>query len=186
MSLIDLKIGVSSARLLFMTNTRRSDFIALSQVDCTVCSGSGVTSHGQTCRCVDRAVFRACLRRFSQCSAGVRSCSRVSLEYMADFCMVARRSLDNSDYALFRFHFLLGADWRLCSRQLGMDRGNFYHAVYRIEERLGRVFRTLKPYPLYPLADYFRGTVRGAKATAFMPDEAGHRDPGPWPTQVAC
>jgi hypothetical protein len=61
---------------------------------------------------------------------------------------------------LFRFHFLLGADWKLCSRQLGIDRGNFFHAIYRIEQKLGRVFRELEPYPLFPLDDYFHGPSR--------------------------
>ena len=39
---------------------------------------------------------------------------------------------------IFRYHFLLGADWKLCARKLGIDRGNFFHAVYRIEQKLGR------------------------------------------------
>jgi hypothetical protein len=41
-----------------------------------------------------------------------------------------------------------------------MDRGNFFHALYDIEEKLGRVYAELKPYPLYPLRDYFGGYVR--------------------------
>jgi hypothetical protein len=36
-----------------------------------------------------------------------------------------------------------------------MDKGDFFHRVYRIEEQLGRVFRDLKPYPLFPLYEYF-------------------------------
>ena len=43
----------------------------------------------------------------------------------------------------------MGADWKLCCRQLGMDRGNFIHAVYRIEQELGRVFAELEPYGQY-------------------------------------
>jgi hypothetical protein len=64
------------------------------------------------------------------------------------------------EYRLFRFHFLLGADWKLCARRLGVDRGNFYHAVYRIEQKLGRTFRELQPYPLFPLDEYFHGPSR--------------------------
>jgi hypothetical protein len=41
-----------------------------------------------------------------------------------------------------------------------MDRGNFFHAIYRIEKLLGRAFSELQPYPLYPLDEYFGGTVR--------------------------
>lgn len=81
-------------------------------------------------------------------------------EYIADFSLVARKALDADEHRLFRFHFLLGADWKLCSRRLGIDRGNFYHAVYRIEQKLGRTFRELEPYPLFPLDEYFHGASK--------------------------
>ncbi|MGA2773687.1 MAG: hypothetical protein ABSG26_23035 [Bryobacteraceae bacterium] len=41
-----------------------------------------------------------------------------------------------------------------------MDRGDFFHAVYRIEQRLGRIFAELQPYPLFPLNEYFGGMIR--------------------------
>ena len=47
-----------------------------------------------------------------------------------------------------------------------MERGSFFHTVYRIEQKLGRVFRELKPYSLYPLDEYFNGTVRMPPARA--------------------
>jgi hypothetical protein len=78
---------------------------------------------------------------------------------MADFCLVSRRVLDEFAYKVFRYHFLLGADWKLCCRQLRIDRGTFFHTIYRIEQQLGRTFADLKPYPLYPLDEYFGGTV---------------------------
>lgn len=81
-------------------------------------------------------------------------------EYIADFCLVSRHALDEFEYKLFRFHFLLGADWRLCCRQLKMEKGVFFHAVYRIQQKLGRAFRELKPYPLFPLDEYFGAVVR--------------------------
>ena len=81
--------------------------------------------------------------------------SRQEEEYMADFDLVARRHLDPPHYKIFRYYFLLGADWKLCSRKLGVERGRLYHAVYRIEERLGKAFSELEPYPLYPPREYF-------------------------------
>ncbi|MCC6858628.1 MAG: hypothetical protein IT158_08710 [Bryobacterales bacterium] len=80
-------------------------------------------------------------------------------DYIADFCLVSRRHLDDFENKIFRYHFLLGADWRLCCRQLRIDRGAFFHAVYRIEQRLGRVFKELQPYPLYPVEDYFGNRI---------------------------
>jgi hypothetical protein len=68
---------------------------------------------------------------------------------------VSRRVLTDYEHTIFRYHFLLGADWKLCCRKLEMDRGNFFHSVYRIEQALGRAFRELQPCPLYPLHEYF-------------------------------
>jgi hypothetical protein len=162
----------------------RSETIALALACCAHCGGYGLRPAGrgleQPCNCVFRAIFRACYRRFRQCADGERHLSRVSLEfcrgkegrmlysrttenYIADFCLVSRRCLDDADYRLFRFHFLLGADWTLCCRRLGMNRGTFFHSVYRIEHRLGRIFRELRPYPLYPLDEYFSGVCRPAE-----------------------
>jgi len=84
-------------------------------------------------------------------------------EFMADFCRISERTLNAAEHRLFRFHFLLGADWRLCSRRLKIDRGTFFHEVYRIQQKLGRVFRELQPYSLFPLDEYFGGTVDSSK-----------------------
>jgi hypothetical protein len=67
--------------------------------------------------------------------------------------------LDDEEHTLFRYHFLLGADWKLCCRRLKIDRGSFFHMVYRIEQKLGRIFAELKPYPLYPVNEYFGGVI---------------------------
>ena len=87
-------------------------------------------------------------------------------EYIADFCLVSRRVLDDHQYRLFKFHFLLGADWKLCCMRLKIDRGEFFHEVYRIQQKLGRAFRELQPYALYPLEEYFNGTTKEKMETA--------------------
>jgi hypothetical protein len=92
--------------------------------------------------------------------------SRKDEEYIADLCLVSKRVLSESDYQIFKFHFLLGADWKLCCQRLNMDRGNFYHQVYRIQERLGRVYAELEPYALFPLDEYFGGSKRGVAPQA--------------------
>ncbi len=141
------------------------------------------------CNCVLRAIFRACYMRFRDCSTKEKYLSRVSLhlcasgregkhsysrldeEYTADFCMVSKRSLTPHEYRVFSAHFLLGADWRLCCRQLKMDRGSFFHDVYRIQQKLGRIFRELQPYGLFPLDQYFGGTIdkSAARKAVSMP-----------------
>lgn len=130
------------------------------------------------CNCVFRAIFRACYNRFRECVAlgdqtkavslepsssrrsSGRTYSRKREEYIADFSLVSRRILDDSQYRIFRYFFILGADWKLCCRQMKIDRGTFFHQVYRVEQILGRAFAELEPYALYPLNEYFGGVVK--------------------------
>jgi hypothetical protein len=159
----------------------RSETLVLAMHNCTQCHGSGLRLGKKgafaPCNCVLRAIFRICYDRFMRSVEQEKSVSRVSLEphqgrhrpttwglkdeeYIADFCLVSRRTLTDFEHTLFRYHFLLGADWKLCARKLCIDRGTFFHAVYRIEQKLGRVFRELQPYALFPLDEYFHGPSR--------------------------
>ena len=130
------------------------DLTALGQASCGACEGTGgrLTKKGEIgpCECSLRAVFRVCYERFRQCVRRERRISQVSYketpigkshrgtwsrkeeEYIADFETVSRRHLDDWHYKVFRYHFVLGADWRLCTRKLGISRGYFFHATYRI------------------------------------------------------
>ena len=160
----------------------RSTAIGLANASCTCCHGDGMRVVHKTreapCNCVFRSIFRACYNRFRECVAlgdqtkgvsleygGARRCgahtySRKREEFIADFTLVSRRVLNDEEYRILRYFFFLGADWKLCCRQLKMDRGTFFHQVYRIEQILGRAFAELEPYALYPLNEYFGGVVR--------------------------
>jgi hypothetical protein len=161
----------------------RSEVLGLAKESCTHCQGFGLrrgrSGPAEPCYCVLRAVFRACFNKFRNCATQEKYVSRVRVEqvngrdqrqawgmkneeFMVDFCNLAERNLDEFQYRVFRFHFLLGADWKLCCRRLGIDRGSFFHEVYRIQQKLGRVFRETQPYALFPLDEYFGGTVRKA------------------------
>jgi hypothetical protein len=147
---------------------------------CTLCHGSGqrlTAGKINPCKCVLRAIFRACYRRFRECLVKEKHLGHVSYdrfdagpgtrpvwgrrdeEYVADFCLVGKRALDGFQERIFTYHYLLGADWRLCCRRLNIDRGQFFHEVYRIQQKLGRTFRELEPYSLFPLDEYFGGCV---------------------------
>jgi hypothetical protein len=161
----------------------RSNALGLALASCTQCGGHGMRQlrgcAEKPCECVFRAIFRACYNRFREYASRGAQAGTVSLEftqgpighrlycrkheeYVADFSIVTRRVLTEFEYKLFRYTFFLGADWRMCSRYLDLDRGNFFHHVYRIEEKLGHAFAELKPYPLYPLDEYF-GSVRAKR-----------------------
>jgi hypothetical protein len=162
-------------------NWTRSETLALAQQSCTFCYGLGLrpgrAGASTPCNCVFRAIFRACYARFQQCASKEKYVSRVSLEanpgrqrksvwglkneeFIADFCLVSRRTLSEREHQLFKYHFLLGADWKLCCRKLKIDRGTFFHEVYRIQEKLGKTFRELEPHALFPVDEYFSSTGR--------------------------
>lgn len=159
----------------------RSETLALAAPSCNICLGLGLrigrNERAHPCNCVLRAIFRACFEQFRDCVRREKYLSKVTLdplpgkdrrgswgrkdeEFIADFCLVSKRVLTETEYKVFKNHFLLGADWKLCCQRLKMDRGNFFHAVYRIQQKLGRVFRELEPYALFPVDDYFHGPVK--------------------------
>ncbi len=171
-------------------NWDRSETIALAKESCVHCEGQGQSSfrwgRPRPCNCVLRAIFRACYARFRYCVSKEKFMSKVTLvpchgkeqkmtysrldeDYIADFSKVTRRTLDNFDYNIFRYHFLLGANWRLCCRQLKIDRGDYFHALYRLQHKLGRVYRELQPYSLYPISEYFGGKLDSRSNLAVMP-----------------
>jgi hypothetical protein len=173
----------------------RSETLGLAQQTCTQCYGLGLrdSGHGAStpCDCVFRAIFRACYNRFRECANRQHRVSNVSLEYIpgrknkavysrkdeefvADFCLISKRVLSEADHKIFRFYFLLGAGWKLCCRRLNMDRGNFYHQVYRIQERLGRVFAEVEPYALFPVDEYFGGNRRRRAGVSGFVQTAEH------------
>ena len=160
----------------------RSETIALAKPTCTQCRGLGLRAGSKgkkyACNCVFRAIFRACYARFRECANGVGRLSTISLdwcsegaarkrfygrkpeEYVADFCLVSRRRLSEDDHEIFRYHYLLGADWKICCDRLKIDRETFFYRNYAIQQMLGRAFRELQPYSLYPLDEYFLGVAR--------------------------
>jgi hypothetical protein len=154
----------------------RSTTLALATQKCTICRGSGLTLGRRgtlnACDCVLRGIFKVCYNRFRQCVNKEKYLSRVTLEihsgpnrrgtwgrkqeeYIGDFLNVVNRTLNEEEYQVFKYRFLLGADWKLCCRKLNIERGPFHHTIYRIQTKLGQVFAELEPYALYPLNEYF-------------------------------
>jgi hypothetical protein len=170
----------------------RSETLGLAFVHCTTCHGLGLRAGRRgkdaPCNCVLRGIFRACFRKFRQCVEKEKHLSQCTLqftggrersfswgrkdeEYIADFLLMTRRLLDDAEYRIFKMHYLLGADWKLCTIRLKMDRGDFFHIVYKIEARLGKAFREQEPYGLFPLDEYFYGATRDVVAT--VPEREG-------------
>jgi hypothetical protein len=158
------------------------------------------------CNCVWRAVYRACFSKLRsivssdryQCGAmaqrstyaymsGATGASRqvkqpnqrirIREEYVADFCLLARRTLRDAGALankIFRFHILLGVEQPLFCRRFGVAEGAFWHELYRVQQALGRAFFETAPYGLYPIDEYFSGPVRRTPAEgAATPDSLG-------------
>lgn len=171
----------------------RSETIALASVKCPHCQGLGLCrGRGNThvpCACVLRAIFRACFNRFRSSVMKDKGASAVNPErigtgkashimfgrkteeYIADFTLACQRTLTESEYRIFRYAYLLGADWKLCHRFLNMPRAHFMVYTSRIEAKLGRAFRECAPYPLFPLDEYFSPSVRGAAVAPCTPPD---------------
>ncbi|MDZ7637958.1 MAG: hypothetical protein U5J83_06870 [Bryobacterales bacterium] len=100
-------------------------------------------------------------------------------EYAADFVAIAKRTLDESEYRLFKFHYLLGADWKLCCSRLKIDRGSFFHSVYRVQQKLGRAFRETEPYGIFPVYAYFEDQRREPEAPKAAKPAVGAKESDP-------
>jgi hypothetical protein len=170
---------------------------ALARASCAACGGRGLVGKAtdQPCNCVLRSIFRTVHRRFKNINqAGPldthnrmdapssamnkpKSFTRRTQTFTADFCNVSKRFLSESEHQIFKFHFLLGADEKLCCSRLKLGDGQLWHSVYRIQQTLGRAFAELQPYPLYPLSDYFGHSHAGGVKPCPVP--AARRDNGP-------
>lgn len=150
----------------------------LAQVRCAYCHGVGLNRLGRPCPCVLRAIFRICAKKYLSARDEAGRFSRVTydlvtrnpaasmrasrktysfkaVEYVADFDIIARRVLTERQLRILYEHIL--GDWRAreLAPKLGLDRGRFFHEVYRIMANLGRAFAETRPYPLYPVGSYF-------------------------------
>lgn len=153
--------------------------LSLSLAGCRLCMGIGMIRNRlgeKPCQCVLRGVFRVCWKEYArfQCSppmpmaklerlqngyASAVCYSRPREEYCADFILAARRTLDAKHFLLFEMFWLSNADWKMCARKLGVDKGQVFHAVYRVEAVLGRAFAEMQPYGLYPVDEYLHGAA---------------------------
>ena len=177
----------------------RSKTLVLASMKCPACTGLGMYK-GQPCDCVTRAIFRTCWGRFRDCSgkdkggpvavnlerlgktAAKGPLNRTafgwpSFEYLADFYLIAKRTLTEAEWDIFRFHYLLGANPELCQRCLRISKEDLQDACKRIEVALGRAFGETEPFGLYPLDEYFSPKPHGSKTVAFPGTKAARYQP---------
>ncbi|MFB3828970.1 MAG: hypothetical protein ACE15B_19545 [Bryobacteraceae bacterium] len=114
-----------------------------------------------------RKLFREVLGRYHReglrvfCQRSWKKWSRAA-EYRADVYLGAKERLSDVEREIFRGFCLEGKGWVSLTKRTGLDRGNLFHALYRIEARLGQAFGELG---LFPSDEYFL-TVRGRRVGA--------------------
>lgn len=147
----------------------------LAAANCAFCAGHGVVRARQgkhrVCACVFREVFRRCLGRyrFTVQNTAAGTClsfsgERVSngsvvfgqkqLEFCIDFELTAKQILTAAEWRLFQLHILGRLDWRRCALRLHMDKGTFFHHIYRIQNAVGL---GLLINQVFPTRQYFDG-----------------------------
>lgn len=156
--------------------TRQGWITVLAKNTCHQCNGyglhKGLGNYEVICNCVFRKIFNICLRKYQQCLEEQKYVSKVSLdfckgknnrraygrkneEYLADFVCIAKRTLSPTEYKVFYYHFLKRMQWKTAAPLCQLQRGNFFHNVYLVEQKLGNIFLSLEPYGLYPIREYF-------------------------------
>ena len=160
----------------------RGRALALATPACRICLGAGLVvlrNKERYCGCVLRCISRQCIGKYNDYQERPRWTSRACLdmtrwtrtpkrwtwgrpdeEYCADLYLIARRTLSGWEWNLFRWHLLAQMTWQECCPRLRIDRGNFFHAVYRVEAKLGLAFLETRPYAIYPFAEYFGAVQR--------------------------
>jgi hypothetical protein len=145
----------------------------------------------RTCACVLRRVFRACLTSYHHCEASMGPAGAVQYErvghaqgrcaivasfkraeYAADFILLARRVLAHRpvELAVFDTYHVGDLEWRVAVPRVNrtlhpprpLNRGSFFHAVYRAEGLIGAAIVSSEPYSLFPPRKYFSGFILSA------------------------
>ena len=149
----------------------------LAMPTCKVCKGTGIIRGAKPCGCVLREVCRQCLEHSSACAAGVlgsegsknrpADVSYVYRKFFADFYRCTQRELSGLRLDLFECFFILGNNPGLICKRFRISRDKFFSEISLIEEALGAAFCKARPYPLFPLNEYF--VARFARYSALSP-----------------
>ena len=125
------------------------------------------------CDCVWRAIFCRALSSYRRLDSSLHPVRRVTKrgvaysfpaqEYRADFELICLKLFTKNSmrWHVVRLHFLNQVPCKPCIAALEstlkrrVDRGEFFHEVYRAEAKCGRALFQVRPYPLYPIDEYF-------------------------------
>jgi hypothetical protein len=149
----------------------------LADAECRRCLGWGLRfmprSGHPVCDCVWRTIFCRALSSYWRLDTSLHPIRKVtkrgvsysfpSQEYRADFELICLKLFTKNSmrWHVVRLHFLSQVQWKPCVAALEstlkrrVSRGEFFHEVYLIEAKCGRALLQVRPYPLYPIDEYF-------------------------------
>ncbi|MDX2267936.1 MAG: hypothetical protein NW208_07510 [Bryobacter sp.] len=168
----------------------------MASASCVFCRGLGLRKterkgEERPCGCVFRAIFRACFSRYRYClettgrlrptamemvpgPRGWKYYGRKYEEFIADFEIIARRTLTDIEQKVFHWYFQQGCDWKVCTAKIGINRAKLFYTAYAVQEKLGRAFRETQPYGLFPLDEYFQQTTIGKRPSFRVAEEGAY------------
>jgi hypothetical protein len=180
LKLLRQKFGVNVAPKPRAYVWKRSDVLGLAHTDCIRCHGLGLAdgrmSSQLPCGCAARRIFREIMAEWRRnqeavhiskfqpeqvLQRGGKTCRRAGWsmkrpEYVAEVELLAKRTLSYDEWLVWRAYHCRGLEWReACATLGGMNKGELYHCVYRVEAKMGRAAREVQPYALYPIAEYY-------------------------------
>lgn len=106
-----------------MGRAGRSELIGFALPACAHCGGTGLRNAEGVCLCVKRRVFKIVMQRYQDIVEGEQFIAPLSLEnavtgpkgivrvgrpheeFLADVCLIAKRTLDPLEPAIFKFHY---------------------------------------------------------------------------------
>jgi len=151
--------GTTKGRTINEASHKRVDLadiaFANAREKCVYCGGSGkVKRHFvmRVCSCAYRGIAVKAMNRYrvlrmsgpwgrcriERTQTGGLMRGFVEVEFLAEIDLAARRVLNGPELKVYELYEAQNADWRYCSARVGLNRGNFFHLVYVVEQKLGK------------------------------------------------
>lgn len=179
-AIVDRRISMKLQQCQPTGHWQREHVAGLAPKSCVLCYGTGYKTYQSrvACTCVRRAAFRILLAEYRRCDSTIANtitsrpadsemAQRYSqrrrgswgnrrAEFRADFEALARRTLSAQEHRVFELYHVRECDSSTIERLMpSLNRGQIFHSIYRAEAKIGDAARSLKPYALFPLHEYY-------------------------------
>ena len=137
---------------------------------CMCCKGTGICQLKirviRICNCVYRNIFNIAINFLDNLNDKILGYSTFNVDgfaticmsipeylliYQADVDLAAKEVLTKNEYIVFKKFLLDGLPWNKVNKLVNLDRGNFFHSVYRIKIKVAKrlIEKGIFPYSTY-------------------------------------